>query len=265
MPPPTRTRTRTYTPTHPLRLGILTPSSNTALEPLTTTLLTTSPTLPPTTAHFTRIPVTTISLSTPALSQFNHPTMLAAAHLLASAHVDVIAWSGVSAGWLGFETDEELCKAITAETGGIPCTTATLALNKALGLLGGVRRVGMVTPFVREVQEAVVGNYKEGLGVECVVEGGLCVEENVRIAEVGVEELDGAVERVVREAGDGEGVDAIVIFCTNLRSADRAGYWEGVYGVPVLDTVSTVVWDMLRLCGVETEGVEGWGRIMKLK
>ena len=48
--------------------------------------------------------------------------ILAAAGLLGDAKVDVIAWNGTSAAWLGFETDERLCEAITAATG-IAATT----------------------------------------------------------------------------------------------------------------------------------------------
>ncbi|PGH11252.1 hypothetical protein AJ79_04986 [Helicocarpus griseus UAMH5409] len=258
----------------PLRLGLITPSSNTALEPLTNSILsslptTTTTTKAPITAHFTRIRLTQISLSPAALNQFHTETFLSAARLLADAQVDVIAWSGTASGWLGFDVDSELCRRITLETGGIPCTTANLALNRALELLGGVERMGLLTPFVEEVQERIVANYRLS-GFEAVCEKGLAERDNVAIGRIGEEVLDGAVERVVGEArgldGDGTGgLQAICIFCTNLHAAQRVEYWEEKYGVPVLDTITAVVWDMLRICGVDTSDIRGWGQIMRLK
>src|SRR6266550_4667079 len=90
-------------------LGMLTPSSNTILEPVTTAMLAG---LPEVTAHFSRFKVTEIALSGPALAQFDDSEILRAAELLAHAKVNVIAWNGTSSGWLGFERDVQLCERI---------------------------------------------------------------------------------------------------------------------------------------------------------
>ena len=65
-----------------LRLGVLTPSSNTALEPLTSALATA---MPRCSAHFSRFKVTEIALDDRALGQFDDSKILAAAELLADA------------------------------------------------------------------------------------------------------------------------------------------------------------------------------------
>ena len=83
-------------------LGMLTPSSNTVLEPVTAAMLAG---LDDVSAHFSRFPVTEIALSASALAQFDDAPILAAAGLLAHAKVDVIAWNGTSSGWLGFAAD----------------------------------------------------------------------------------------------------------------------------------------------------------------
>lgn len=88
-------------------LGMLTPSSNTTLEPVTSAMLAG---LPEVSAHFGRFRVTEIALSAQALGQFDDREILAAAELLSHAKVDVIAWNGTSSGWLGFEADERLCQ-----------------------------------------------------------------------------------------------------------------------------------------------------------
>jgi maleate cis-trans isomerase len=87
-----------------LKLGVLTPSSNTALEPLTSAL---AAAVPGCSAHFSRFKVTEIALSAQALGQFDDSKILAAAELLADARVDVIGWSGTAAGWLGISVNHD--------------------------------------------------------------------------------------------------------------------------------------------------------------
>ena len=95
-------------------LGMLTPSSNTVLEPVTTQMIAG---LPEASAHFGRFRVTEIALSDKALGQFDDSEILRAAELLSHAKVHSIGWSGTSSGWLGFEADEGLCRRITEATG----------------------------------------------------------------------------------------------------------------------------------------------------
>jgi len=62
------------------------------------------------------------------LAQFElAPILHHAAELLAHAEVDIIGWSGTSAGWLGFDKDVTLCDEIEKVTG-IKATTSVLAL-----------------------------------------------------------------------------------------------------------------------------------------
>ncbi len=130
--------------TRPIRLGVLTPSSNTALEPLTSAL---AAAVPGCSAHFSRFTVTEIALSDRALGQFDDSKILAAAELLADAKVDVIAWSGTAAGWLGFDADRRLVERIRERTG-IVATTAVLALNELMALQQ-IERLALVTPIHR--------------------------------------------------------------------------------------------------------------------
>ena len=75
---------------------MLTPSSNTALEPITQAMVAG---LPEVSAHFSRFKVTEIALSDSALAQFDDSEILRAAELLAHAKVDVIGWNGTSSKW----------------------------------------------------------------------------------------------------------------------------------------------------------------------
>jgi maleate isomerase len=231
-------------------LGMLTPSSNTVLEPLTSAMVAQ---LPEVSAHFARFRVTEISLASQALGQFDVTTILEAARLLADARVDVIAWSGTSSGWLGFDADRALCERITAETG-IPACTSVLALNEVMELTGR-RRFGLVTPYLEEVQSRIAQNYALS-GYDCVAERHLGQRVNFEFSQVGPDEI----RRMVREVAAVQ-PQCISTFCTNLRAAGLVPALEAELGIPVYDTVSTAVWKALRICGVDTRRVEGWGRL----
>ena len=55
--------------------------------------------------------------------------------------------------------------------------------------------------------------------------------------------------------------EAIAIVCTNMRGAPLAEELEAAHGIPVYDTVSTTVWKSLKIAGVETSRLKGWGTI----
>jgi len=238
--------------TKQIRLGMLTPSSNTALEPITSAMVNS---LPNVSAHFSRFTVTEISLRDQALGQFDLEKILAAARLLADARVDVIAWNGTSSGWLGFDKDEALCKQITEATG-IPATTSVLALNEILEKTGA-RRFGLATPYLNDVQQRIVANYQRS-GFDCSAERHLDLHVNYSFAEV----EEDTIGKMVRELA-AEKPQAITTFCTNLRAAHLVEALEAETGIPVYDTIATVVWKSLRLAGVDTRALQGWGRLFR--
>jgi maleate isomerase len=229
---------------------VLTPSSNTALEPLTSAILAG---LPDASAHFSRFKVTEIALDARALGQFDDSKILAAAELLADARVDVIGWSGTSSGWLGFDADQRLCERITERTG-IRATTAVLALNELLALRK-IKRIALVTPYTADVQARIVANYAAA-GIEVVAERHLGIRVNHDFAAVEPQTLLAAMREVAREQPQ-----AITTFCTNLRAAPLAEKVERELNIPLLDTVSTTVWGMLRAARADTSSVRGWGEL----
>lgn len=236
----------------PIRLGVLTPSSNTALEPLTSAIVAT---VPGASAHFSRFTVTEISLNQRALGQFDDTKILAAAELLADAKVDAIGWSGTSSGWLGFDTDRRLCERIRERTG-IAATTAVLALNELLAIKD-VQRLGLVTPYTGDVQERIVANYR-ALGIEIVAERHLGISVNHDFAGVEPARLRELIGEVAAARPQ-----AITTFCTNLRAAALAPEVERSLGIPLLDSVSTTVWGLLRAAGGDPTQVTGWGALFQ--
>jgi maleate isomerase len=206
-------------------------------------------------AHFSRFKVTEIALSNTALAQFDNSEILRAAELLAHAKVDAIGWNGTSSGWLGFEADVRLCEQITAATG-IPATTSMLALNEILAATD-VKKLGYVTPYLDAVQAKILDNYSK-LGVTCQGERHLNLQDNFSFSEVPVAQL----EQMTRDVA-AEKPDAIAVICTNLRVAPSTAKLEQETGIPVYDTIATVVWKCLKLAGVDTRRVTGWGSLFQ--
>jgi maleate isomerase len=229
-------------------IGMLTPSSNTVLEPTIAAMLAH---LPDVTAHFARFRVTEISLSDKGLRQFEIAPMVEAARLLADARVKVICWNGTSAGWLGFGADELLCAEIAAATGIPPCSSV-LALNE-LFRLSGVTRFGLVTPYLGGVQEKVIRTYADA-GFTCVGERHLNDRGNFPFSEY----AETTIERMIREVAAAR-PDAITVFCTNFRGAAVAARMERETGIPVYDTVAAGLWQALRLAGADPARLAGWG------
>lgn len=228
-----------------VRLGMLTPSSNTVLEPATYALLDGAPGI---TAHFQRLRVLSISLEGGSTGQFDVAPMVAAAEMLADARVHAICWNGTSGAWLGLDADRAICAAITAATG-IPATTATLALHDALRMLGA-KRVGLVTPYLGSVQAAIVSNLCAE-GFEPAAERHLEDPGNYSFAD----HAPDLVTRLVQEVA-AEGCDAIAIHCTNFRGLAAAA---AITAVPVLDSVAVALWGALRAAGCSPAMVPGLG------
>jgi maleate isomerase len=228
---------------------MLTPSSNTVLEPLTSAMV---GQMADASAHFARFRVTQIGLSAKALGQFDAAGILAAADLLADAKVDVIAWNGTSAAWLGFDSDERLCDSITAATG-IPACTAVLAFRE-LFESRDIRRIGLVTPYTADVQSRIAANWGAA-GYGCTAERHLGLSDNYSFAEVTEAEISRMAREVVRE-----GCEAVAVVCTNLRGAQVAPALERELGVPVFDSISVTLWKALLLAGREPgELAAKWG------
>jgi maleate isomerase len=235
-----------------LLLGMLTPSSNTVLEPVTSAMLAG---VPDASAHFGRFRVTEIALSEKALAQFDDSEIMAAAELLAHGKMSTIGWNGTSSGWLGFEADERLCAAIQARTG-IPACTSVLALNEIFRLKN-IERFGLVTPYLDDVQQRIIANYRNA-GFDCVAERHLRKQDNFSFSEVGADQIRAMVHKVAESKPQ-----AITIFCTNLRGAPLVAELEKEVGIPIYDTIATVVWKSLKLAGADPAMVKGWGSLFQ--
>lgn len=233
-------------------LGMLTPSSNTVVGPVTTEIIRATPEV---TAHFARFTVTEISLTQQALNQFTPEPFMHAAQQLADARMHAIAWNGTSAAWKGFDQDDALCSAIR-EQFGVPATASMMALNAILDATDA-RRFALVTPYLDEVQEKIVANYTAS-GYTIAAERHLGISENFAFSEIPAAEIAGMVRAVAAVQPD-----AIMIVCTNLNGAQLVDELERELQIPIYDSLSAVVWHALKLAGIDPAPITGWGGLFQ--
>ena len=234
------------------RIGMLTPSANTSLEPVTSAII---GSVPDCSVHYSRFRVTRIGLDADAMAQFDTRHLIEAARLLADAAMDVIAWNGSSGSWLpnGKALDANLCDAIQGETA-IRATTMTFAVWDAFRALG-IRRYSLVTPFTDDETRQIVRNYEEE-GFNCLHFVNLPFKTTL--------ERGRATERQIGElirSAAYPGADGIAVICTNLKAAPLLDELERELGVPIVDSIAATAWKSLEMVGNDRP-VTGWGRLL---
>jgi maleate isomerase len=237
-----------------IRIGLITPSSNTVLEPEIYRLL---HGVEGVSAHFARFTVLKIGMDQDARNQFDLEPQLAAAELLADCRPDVIAWCGTSGGWMGLDQDRALCAGITERTG-CPATTSALAQIAAFQALGS-QSYGLVTPYLPEIQAKIVETFGAE-GLTCVAEEHLNDPGNFSFSTYAADQIAGMTRRVATG-----GPDAISIFCTNFNGAAVAPGLEAELGIPVIDSTALTLWHAMVLAGADPAIVQGQGALFQQK
>jgi maleate isomerase len=206
-------------------------------------------------AHFSRFKVTEIALDQQALAQFDDSEILRAAELLAHAKVDVIAWNGTSASWLGIERDRALAERITAATG-IRASTCILALVDILSRIGATSQ-GLVSPYTDDVQARIVETFARA-GISCPSEHHLGIRDNFSFGTVEKAVIGGMIRKVAAA-----GPDAVTILCTNMNGARIAAELEQPDGPILLDSVAVTLWGCLNALGQPLHDFVRWGRLFR--
>jgi maleate isomerase len=121
-----------------------------------------------------------------------------------------------------------------------------------------VRRIALVTPYVRPLAEKVVG-YIEEEGFEVSDWRCLEVADNAEVGRVpGTQIMDAA------RSLDLEGVDALVLSaCVQMPSLDLIESAEEEFGIPVLSAATAGAYSLLTALG-EAPRLPGAGRLLQL-
>lgn len=210
------------------RVGLMVPSSNTMMEPDFISRLG-----PEVTLHTARMYLedTTAEGENRMLDEF----VLPAARDLATARVDVVVFGCTSAGALrGNAHDEELCRRI-GEVTSAP-VVSTIASVRSAVRRAGAEKVGVVTPYVEELNQKIKASV-EADGVKVVKIAGLGMTENYAIARVPPERIE---EFAVEQLG-GQDIDLVFASCTNFAAMAAMDGIAKRMGSPVVTSNQAVL------------------------
>ena len=236
------------------KVGFITPSSNTALEPLTMAM--TKQISSRISVHFSRVRVKTLTLDSQDIDQFQTQKMMDAASLLADGGLDAILWNGTSGSWTGkgLEADVELCEEIRRITG-VPASTSSLAQVDVLKHYG-VKKFSLAVPYVEEPTRKIIETYGKQ-GFTTVKSARLEETENKVIGNIPFERI----KQLLRDA-DSPDAECIVVACTNLPAAVLLGEMEAELGKPVFDSIAVTLWKALKMTGIDVP-LHGWGKLLR--
>jgi maleate isomerase len=156
--------------------------------------------------------------------------------------------------WDGADGADRLHKRMVERTGGVPVIMGSSAVEAAMRAYGGIRKIGIITPYM-PVGDGNVKRYFEEMGYEVVHIEGLKSPSPMMIAHEPPEKLRDAAIRVSK------GVDAVVQCGTNLAFAKVAAMAEFWMDMPVIAINTATYWHALRTMGI-TDKIDGFGRLL---
>lgn len=241
------------------KIGIIVPSSNTAVEVLTISILNSlqANVIP----LFTRLSVTTLAADSKTMNQFEPDKLISCAQLLADAGADFIIWNGTSGMFCGatLEDDKKLAKALSDATG-VPCSTNTIATVEALDRLG-IKDISLAVPYTDAVTAKLVEFFsREGYNVHSALSQKPTPANNLAIAECSAQDIS----QVVRDSVKPD-TKAVLIACTNYPgTAIAADLERELGGVVVLDSIAVSAWFALQSVGItgNRERMQEWGSLL---
>jgi maleate isomerase len=119
----------------------------------------------------------------------------------------------------------------------------------------GARRIGVLTPYRRDVNE-IVWRYITGHGYEVPVFGSFNEEMDPVVATIDENSLVQAIDRI----REGQELDAVFVSCTSVRLADAVAGIERRTGLPVTSSNHALAWHCLRLAGIG-DSIDGRGQL----
>ena len=201
--------------------------------------------------HFTRAAIPD-SITSETLSAQAKLLGDCAANLLPDGSLDVVCYACTSGSLVIGET-----RVFTELNKGAPEAKATSLITGVIRALGavGANRIVIATPYIDDINQREA-EYLERAGFEVLSIDGLGIEKDsdmVRVAPDFITEFALTVDRT--EA------DAIFVSCGALRALEVVEEIERLAGKPVIVSNQAMIWDTLRLAGVD-DRIEGFGTLL---
>ena len=175
-----------------------------------------------------------------------------AATLLPEDRVDVVAYGCTSASCV--IGADRVANAIRKAKPGVAVTdpiTAAMAAFRALG----ARRIGVLTPYTRDVNAQVQATIEAG-DFEVPVFGSFNEPNDPTVAAIS----EASLEAALRQIRDTAETDLLFVSCTSVRLLEAVARLEEMLGLPVTSSNHAIIWHSLRLAEV-TDRIEGLGRL----
>lgn len=237
-----------------LKIGVVTPSTNTTLEPDCHALAPAGITV-----HTARIPIQNKKISGAAAYDEHVKAMRdgigqAIEQIITCGPDHVIMGVALEAFWGGVEGSTRLEKELSSWTG-TKVSMGSISMHRALQAIGA-KRLAILTPHMPAGDEQVHQWFTEA-GYDIAKLVGLRCESPRLIAEVSLEKMRETVMEL-----NAENVDAIVQVGTNLQFMPMAAASELLLGKPVLALNAVMLWDALRLQGIR-DPLVGYGQLFE--
>ena len=150
--------------------------------------------------------------------------------------------------------DGPIALAVNSVHPGAHVTNPVAAVVAACAALGA-RRIGVVTPYSRSVNDAIAAGLEaRGLTIPAFVS--FEEPDDSVVAKFSAR----AVERAVAEVASAPGVEMVFISCTSIRAVSAVTGLERAAGKPVTSSNHALYWHMLRLAGI-TDALPQFGRL----
>jgi maleate isomerase len=244
---------------HPIRVGMIVPSSNTTMETEIPALLRRREAAAPErfTVHASRMAMKTVSRE--ELARMDRESDRCAAEL-ADARCDALAYAclvAIMAAGPGYHCVAEARLArISSENGSpTPVITSAGALIAAISALDA-RKIALIAPYMKPLTGLVVG-YLEASGIEVVDAISLEVADNLSVGRMDPMQLvDLSKQLNVARA------DAVIISaCVQMPSLPAIQVVEERVGLPVISAATATTQQLLARLGLEPL-IPGAGRLL---
>jgi maleate isomerase len=169
--------------------------------------------------------------------------------MLGDARVEVIALAQSSASLFDDGYDAKV-KALMSENSGVPAVTSAEAIGEAARALGA-KKVGIVTPYSRQVIESAKRYYERKYNLTVVgMEGFAIARMDADVAFEGLRRVDNpAIELLIVPGG-------------NFPTMPWIASWERTLGKPVVTTNQAALWAVLGVMKLN-DPLPGLGRLLE--
>jgi maleate isomerase len=237
-----------------MKFAVVAPSTNTSVQPEYDDMRPRG-----VTNHFSRIIIPDTKVTDDAtfmemIQNIRNGTMDAIDASISMDPGAVILGMSAETFWDGADGAEKLMAKVKERAGGRPVYMGSVAVDKALKAYGGIKKIGVVTPYA-PVGDAQVKTFFEDMGYEVTVVKGLKSPSPMQIAHETPLTLKRAAEEV------SQGADAVVQCGTNLAFAKVAAMAEFWLEKPVIAINTATYWHALRSSGIKDQ-IDGFGSLL---